>query len=231
MSKKIKVLQRYRDANKAAHPDDEFNKLFGQFSDGSGIKNMGGFRIRKSNHSGTVAFSFLITNANEPEWPDRLDTTNSSFLYYGDKRGEYGRGDDLHNTAAKGNSLLRDTFLLLAKQERHKIAPFLLFKKVNQKNGVYMHFLGLAAPALSGVDPLSCLKAIWHQGMDGEFCMNYEAYFTILDASEVAIQWLDDILQTGNFTESSFCPWAWKFWVDSGSYRKLSFENLLLSSC
>lgn len=39
----ISILQKYRDANKAAAPSDEFNKLFSQFSDGSGIQNMGGF--------------------------------------------------------------------------------------------------------------------------------------------------------------------------------------------
>ena len=59
--KYIEVLKKYRDANKTSSPKDEFNKLFAQFSDGKGIKNMGGFRIRKSAATGSVAFVILIT--------------------------------------------------------------------------------------------------------------------------------------------------------------------------
>lgn len=223
----IEILRKYRDANKTSSPNDEFNKLFSQFSDGKGIKNMGGFRIRKSVASGSVAFALLITNSNEPEWPDSLDIGKSIFMYYGDKRGPYGLKDELHDTQPQGNILLRDTFFSLERENRDKISPFLVFKKQKTNEGVFMHFVGLAAPGVQGEAPLSCLRAVWHRKKDDKFCLNYEALFSILDVDKVPMKWLDDIIQTGDVTTSPHCPQEWLNWVSSGEYNKLSYEDLL----
>ena len=224
----INILGKYRDSNKASAPKDEFNKLFSQFSDGSAIKNMGGFRIRNSKANGLPAFALLITNSSEPEWPDSLDIENSTFLYYGDKRGPYGFDDELHKTPAKGNKLLRDTFFSLENGQREKIPPFLVFKKHRTKEGVFMHFLGLAAPGIKEESPLSSLRAIWHKNEKQQFCLNYEAVFTILDVRTVPMAWLDEIILKGAIASSRHCPKAWSNWVDSGIYSKLSYEELLL---
>jgi hypothetical protein len=224
----IEILRKYRDANKTSSPNDEFNKLFSQFSDGKGIKNMGGFRIRKSDVNNSVAFALLITNSSEPEWPDSLDIGKSVFLYYGDKRGPYGVNDELHDTQPQGNILLRDTFFHLDREQRDEIPPFLIFKKEKTSEGVYMHFLGLAAPGVQGEAPLSGLRAVWHRNKNDEFCLNYEALFSILDVDKVPMNWLEDIIQTGEITTSSHCPEVWSNWVASGEYNRLSYENLLI---
>lgn len=226
--KYIEVLKKYRDANKTSSPKDEFNKLFAQFSDGKGIKNMGGFRIRKSAATGSVAFVILITNSNEAEWPDSLDIDNSTFTYYGDKRRPYVAVDDeLHKTSPQGNILLRDIFINLDKQHRSEIPPFLIFKKTNKNEGVYMNFLGLAAPGIACKEPLSCLKALWCKDENDKYFLNYEALFSIIDVDRIPLKWLDDIIKTGKFVKSSYCPDAWATWANTGSYLKLSYQNYL----
>ena len=227
----INILQKYRDANKVAATSDQFNKLFSQFSDGSGIKNMGGFRIRTSKTNGQPAFVLLITNASEPEWPDSLDIYNSTFLYYGDKRKPCRSADDeLHKTNAAGNKLLRDAFFNLENGQREQIPPFLVFRKQRTQDGVYNQFLGLAAPGFQNHAPLSSLKAVWHRNEKQQFCLNYAALFTILNSRTVAIQWLDEIIQTGSIIKSEHCPDAWAAWVKSGAYSRLPYDDLLFEA-
>ena len=224
----IEILKKYRDANKTSSPNDEFNKLFAQFSDGKGIKNMGGFRIRKSLATGSVAFVILITNSNEAEWPDSLNIDDSTFVYYGDKRGPHLAVDDeLHKTTPQGNVLLRDTFINLDKQQRSEIPPFLIFKKTNTNGGIYMNFLGLAAPGIAYTEPLSCLKALWCKDENDKYFLNYEALFTIIDVDRIPLMWLDDIIKTGKVVNSPQCPDAWATWAEKGYYRKLSYQSYL----
>ena len=172
----------------------------------------------------------LITNACEPEWPDSLDIRNSTFLYYGDKRGPYGDGDELHKTPAGGNELLRNIFFNLEKGQREQIPPFLVFRKQRTKEGVYMQFLGLAAPGIQNHAPLSSLKAVWHRTEKQQFCLNYEAMFTILNSRTVAIQWLDQIIQTSSIVKCEHCPDAWATWVKSGAYSRLPYNDLIFEA-
>ncbi|MBN8428769.1 MAG: hypothetical protein J0L65_15005 [Xanthomonadales bacterium] len=65
-----------------------------------GVSRQGGFRYRGSKDRPSLLV--LTSNLGEPEWPDQLDETTGTFVYYGDNRQP---GQLLHDTPRFGNQL------------------------------------------------------------------------------------------------------------------------------
>jgi hypothetical protein len=60
---------------------------------------------------------------------------------------------------------------------------------------------------------------------DGNRFQNYQAKFTILDANDIPLQWIDDFKAGDPLTKS--CPPAWRLWVESGRYVALKAPRTL----
>jgi hypothetical protein len=199
-----------------------FSKFF-RFGAG-GINNVAGFRP-KSRAGGSTdicdsAFVVLVTNLDEPEWPDHLERESGIFTYYGDNR----QPGLITETPVGGNRLLERVFGLLHKGSRGLIQPFLAFQTLKRADGAYMRFLGLACPGGSGVSSLEDLVAVWRIKGDQRF-QNYRSVFTILGEEAIARAWLEDLSNGHTAVESQHCPESWRKWVYSGRYNALTCEK------
>jgi len=206
----------YRNTNNWKDPKDEFNSMFKSFPDGKGIQNAGGFRYR-SRIKGTrgilnASFVILVTNFEEKGWPDKLDIENGIFTYYGDNRLP---GKELHDTKIGGNRLLRQVFQDLYENKRPRIPSFLFFENLQNVQGSFMKFLGLAAPGAASASSFDGLVAVWRT-YDGRRFQNYRATFTVLKEENIPWAWLDDLVKGEVPIESRSCPPAWSKWVKSG---------------
>jgi hypothetical protein len=210
----------YRNTNDWNKAGDRFNRFF-RFADKKGINNTAGFRpkSRKAGSTDIVdcAFCVLVTTFGEIEWPDTMDRESGRFTYYGDNRSE---GNLLHETSVGGNRLLRHVYSLLHTQQRARIPPFLCFESLKQPDGMYMRFLGLAAPGADGVSALEDLVAVWRIKGTDRF-QNYRAILTVLREERVAKSWLEDMVGGALPSEAGDCPVTWRQWVRSGRYSAL----------
>lgn len=198
---KLIVNTLYKGGSKGNITDDAISKLMP-------CGNQGGFRI--VGHHDQVRFVVLYSNLNDPDWPDVLDLTNGSFLFYGDNKSH---GKDLHST--RGNMLLRNVFNNLHSGNRKKIPPFFIFTKGYQGRDVV--FRGLAAPG-PALDQEHDLLAFWKGESGGRF-LNYRARFTILDIMKIPCCWVGQ-LKVGELL-GSHCPEVWYNWVQSGEYSPM----------
>ena len=114
----------------------------------------------------------------------------------------------------------------LHRGEREHIPPFLCFQSFNGVDGMYMRFLGLAAPGGPSASGLEDLVAIWRIKGDTRF-QNYRALFSVLDADTVPHGWLEDLVNGQSPTDSPHCPSAWKVWVKRNRYELLKCERTL----
>lgn len=231
MVNKIKILNFYRDANKAGYPNDEFNKFFSGLKHGS-IKNMGGFRIRRTKDKERPAFAVIVLSQGEEIWPDGINVQSSVLTYYGDNRKKQELNQDIHVTPNAGNKLLKECYQMIALNNRDLIPPFLVFEKrkmrIDGKLTSFMQFFGLAAPGIQGKYILKCLSAFWAP-LDNSFCLNYEALFSIPDTKVITIDWLDELVDGVLPTKSKSCPNSWKNWVQTGNYDTFDFKDHLSS--
>lgn len=186
--------------------DDPISKLLG-------TSNQGGFRHRGSIEPSNLNLVGLVSNLEDPEWPDHLDVELGQFTYYGDNK-EPGR--ELHETKKKGNLILKNIFDFLHSGERDKIPPIFVFTKGTKGRDVI--FRGLAVPGAEGISSVEDLIAVWKARPEGRF-QNYKAIFTILDASTISREWLEAIKQDRSFTVSA--PTAWSKWLKTGIYSPL----------
>jgi hypothetical protein len=214
----------YRNTNNFKAEADQFNRFF-RFADGRGINNTSGFRPKSRVGGATTstecAFCVLVTNLGETEWPDAIDRETGSFIYYGDNRSP---GKRINETRVGGNLLLERTYFLLHSGARSSIPPFLCFESFQGVDGMYMRFLGLAAPGATGVSGLEDLVAVWRT-TDGARFQNYRGLLTILDAPIVKHAWLEDLVAGVAPADSRHCPNAWGRWVKSGRYDALRCER------
>lgn len=221
---KLRVDASYRNTNNWNLPIDEFGKFF-RFSDGRGIKNVGGFRPKSKAGGSTkitnCCFCVLVTNLGETEWPDALNSETGTFIYYGDNRSP---GTAVNQTPVGGNLLLEETFAKLHCGDRHNIPPFLCFQSYDAAEGMHMRFLGLAAPGSPAASGLEDLVAVWRIKGNQRF-QNYRALFSILDADTVSHEWLEDLVHGIAPADSIHCPSAWKEWVNRGYYELLKCER------
>lgn len=189
----------------------------------TGTGNQGGFRFSGPVSSPEIVV--LYSTMAESDWPDGIDEENGLFYYYGDNRKP---GFELHDRKAGrgGNLILRSAFALAhgSTDDRAAVPPFLIFSK--GERGRDAVFRGLAVPGAVHLDQSSDLAAIW-KSIGGQRFQNYRAVFTILDCSVVDRRWLH-ALRAGDKL-GTFCPPAYRAWVEKGSYRPLRAEKVKLT--
>src|SRR6266850_2897769 len=91
----------YGGSRKGNSGDDPLPSLLG-VDNGAGFRHLG---KRPALH--TLKLLVLITNLNNPDWPDRLDHETGLFTYFGDNQKP---GRELHDTPRQGNQILRNLF-------------------------------------------------------------------------------------------------------------------------
>lgn len=165
----------------------------------------------------------LVTNLGETEWPDRLNPETGEFIYYGDNRSP---GKAIGATPAGGNRLLEKVFNQVHHGERATVPPFVCFESFKGADGMYMRFLGLAAPGGPNVSGLQDLVAVWRI-KDNERFQNYRALFSVLAAETVTHDWLEDLVAGVPAADSKHCPLTWRRWVTNGTYKLLQCERTI----
>ncbi len=174
--------------------------------------NSGGFRkVMRKDNSGLPAYVVLYTSMSELAWPDYLDEETGIFRYYGDNRTP---GKTILDTPRKGNELLELVFECLNSKDGsiQNIPPFLIFKKGG--TGWDVQFLGLAAPGNPRISPDKDLVAFWRTMNEQRF-QNYEAYFTILNTSEIDKEWLNMLIYDHD-NSLKHAPDVWKSFIKRG---------------
>ena len=184
-----------------------------------GSGNMGGFRA--SGRGDRKNWVVLFTTGEDRDWPDSLDLNTGKFIYFGDNKTP---GHELHDTRAGGNRVLRYAFSRLHDETapRVDVAPFLIFKKHQTRNGARsVQFKGLAVPGFPGMSATEDLVAVW-KSTDGQRFQNYRSTFTILNVPVVSRAWIVDLAAGKPNTFNA--PKAWRDWVATGTYRPLVAE-------
>ncbi|MCB1503612.1 MAG: restriction endonuclease [Anaerolineales bacterium] len=182
-----------------------------------GVSRQGGFRYRGTKERPTLLV--LTSNLAEPEWPDQLDETTGTFIYYGDNRHP---GRLLHDTPRFGNQLLRQIFDWAHLGQRHLVPPILVF--TTEATGRTFRFRGLAVPGSPALAATEDLVALW-KTTEGQRFQNYKAVFTILDEAVIPRAWVHAV---GCGETSELALDAWKAWVSSGGIRPLMAPRSLL---
>lgn len=198
----------YEGGSKGTAADDPLGRLLP-------CGNQGGFRP-KSGPSGGHLFVVLYTDRGDPDWPDLVDPELGRFTYYGDNKRP---GHELHDTARRGNRILRDAFAATHDEPSHRadVPPFFVFTK--GAVGREVVFRGLAVPGARDVTPTDDLVAIWRT-KDGQRFQNYRAVFTLLDTgTTIPRSWLNEVV-AGNPT-SQIAPKAWIEWRTKGTYHPI----------
>lgn len=176
-----------------------------------GVSRQGGFRYRGKKDKPTLLV--LTSNLSETEWPDELDPTLGSFIYWGDNRKP---GNQLHDTPRFGNSLLQKIFEDAHCNRRKNIPPILIF--TSEGTGRSFRFRGLAVPGYPSLPGTEDLTAIWKTSGNERF-QNYRAIFTILDTSVVKREWIHAMAEgQTNLIEP---PVVWSNWQDTGVAKPL----------
>lgn len=182
-----------------------------------GVSRQGGFRYRGIKDRPTLLV--LTSNLAEPEWPDQLDETTGTFIYYGDNRHP---GRLLHDTPRFGNQLLRQIFDWTHLGQRHLVPPVLVF--TSEASGRAFKFRGLAVPGSPALAATEDLVALWKTS-EGQRFQNYKATFTILDEAVISRDWVHSM---GRGEQAGHAPESWRSWIDSGGIRPLVAPRTML---
>lgn len=182
-----------------------------------GVSRQGGFRYRGTKDRPTLLV--LTSNLAEPEWPDQLDETTGTFVYYGDNRHP---GRLLHDTPRFGNQLLRQIFDWAHLGQRDRVPPILIF--TSEAIGRTFRFRGLAVPGSPHLAATEDLVALW-KTIEGQRFQNYKAVFTILDEAVISREWIHAV---GRGDSSNLAPNTWRAWVTAGGIRPLIAPRSLL---
>ena len=183
-----------------------------------GVGNQGGFRAAGKGKK--KRFVVLYTSGEEGDWPDTLDLTTGQFVYYGDNRTP---GHELHDTAHRGNQLLRSAFEHTHGDAaaRADVPPFFVFSKAPTSGSRRsVQFRGLAAPGFPGLPATADLVAVW-KATAGKRFQNYRSVFTVLDVSSVCRNWINGLRDS---VATELAPRAWLDWVEGAMYRPLTAE-------
>lgn len=175
-----------------------------------GVSRQGGFRYRGTKDRPTLLV--LTSNLGEPEWPDQLDETTGTFVYFGDNRQP---GQLLHDTPRFGNLLLRQIFDWAHLGQRHLVPPILVF--TTEATGRSFRFRGLAVPSSPALASTEDLVALW-KTTEGQRFQNYKATFTLLDEAVIPRAWVH---ASGQGNSPELAPSAWTAWVESGGIHPL----------
>ena len=109
----------YEGGSKGNASDDPIGRIVA-------VGNQGGFRYAGSPGKRDLKLCVLYSELSDPDWPDELNFESGTFVYYGDNKEP---GKDLHDTARRGNLVLRNCFDDLHQGLRSTIPPFLIFTK------------------------------------------------------------------------------------------------------
>ena len=182
-----------------------------------GIGNMKGIRVvgRKPDWKLYV----LTSTEREPDWPDVLDEASGVLTYWGDNRTP---GRELHH--APGNFMFREIFnrTLGSSEVRRLVPPGFYFTGGAQGRDVV--FRGMVIPRTIQSDNAEDLIAVW-RSTSGERFQNYRAKFSVIDASEIDLNWISSILAGSENLE--LAPLAWKDWVNTGKIQVLEAPRTL----
>lgn len=182
-----------------------------------GVSRQGGFRYRGTKDHPTLLV--LTSNLAEPEWPDQLDETTGTFVYYGDNRHP---GRLLHDTPRYGNQLLRQIFDWAHLGQRDRVPPILIF--TSEAIGRTFRFRGLAVPGSPHLAATEDLVALW-KTIEGQRFQNYKAVFTVLDEAVIPREWVHAV---GRGESSNLTPNTWNAWITAGGIRPLIAPRSLL---
>ena len=212
------VGARYKGGCEGNISDDPFSKLLK-------VENSGGFRKRNMRNSNNlVAFVVIFSTGNESEWPDFLDNETGIFRYYGDNRTP---GHALHDTKKGGNRILSEVFRFSNNpDELQKIPPFLVFRGVGKGRDV--EFVGMAVPGTRKFAADKELVSFWRTS-NGERFQNYEAYFTILDETEISKDWLRARIENYPRHEE-LAPITWKKFIELGRHGIVPLEAPIIKA-
>ena len=182
-----------------------------------GIGNMKGIRVagRKPHWSLYV----LTSTERESDWPDVLDEASGVLTYWGDNRTP---GHELHHAA--GNQMFREIFdrSTGSKESRALVPPGFYFTPGDRGRDVV--FRGLVVPKTAQSDNSDDLIAVW-RSTSGKRFQNYRAKFSIIDASEINLDWIVSILS--GFEKPELAPPAWRTWISSGKIQVLEAPRTL----
>lgn len=200
---------------------DKFNKLFSDFDDKKGIINCGGFRAKSRINGSTdicsCAFTVLVSNFKEKEWPNKI-INNSEVIYYGDNRKP---NNNILNTKFKGNKLLAYINQMLMENKRVLIPPILMFESFKEEGASYMRFIGLLSPSVD-----EDFLEVETRKVEGGIYSNYKAKFNIMKTNEIDINWLKDLVRGEISINSEYCPESWREFVDiSSSYSEVAVDE------
>ena len=182
-----------------------------------GIGNMKGIRVAGRKPHWTLYV--LTSTQREADWPDVLDESSGVLTYWGDNRTP---GRELHH--ASGNLMFREIFERAngTKESRASVPPGFYFTPGDQGRDIV--FRGLVVPKTVHSDNAEDLIAVW-RSTGGERFQNYRAKFSIIDKSEINLDWISSILRGQERLE--LAPKAWKTWVNSGKLEVLEAPRTL----
>ncbi len=189
-----------------------------------GLGTQGGFRKRKGLATSIVGM-VLTSNGSEPDWPDFLNPVDGTYIYFGDNRSP---GRELHDTKARGNATLAETFALAAGgAEERALCPLILIFEAAGVNRD-MIFRGLAVPGSKHYSPGEALVAIWRNNR-GERFQNYRAVFTILNCGQISGDWVREVFSKRVFDlQDGRVPLALRQWIETGKIYALEADSARL---
>ncbi|WP_051633872.1 AAA family ATPase [Bacillus sp. UNC41MFS5] len=208
----LKIGAIYEGGTKGNAGDDPLSKLMG-------CENQGGFRPVGARNGVNTKYCVLYSDLSHDEWSNRIELETGKFYYYGDNR-KAGRG--IHETAKKGNLILRYSFDEFLDGNRKNVPPFFVFAK--GKRGRDVIFRGLAVPGAVDENDSDILKIISHESTEGSI-PNYLSIFTILDVKTIKRAWIEDLHKGEPFTENAPDPWL--EWINTGKYIPLKEKSTI----
>lgn len=211
MDHAFRIGQRYKDTRNIEKHENQFQRWIRGPLD-SGIKNSGGFRPLKSDHSGTPAALILVSNdkgvsQHEDPWEDILAVDSGYISYWGDAKADNPYDESEHHDDIK------DAFDRTASGQRKEVPPILVFRK--PESGT-VEFCGLCVP--------DRMEVCSYQDDSGAQIPNYLFHLSILNTQSVPVSWLHDRAQTDSVQRA---PEVWEQWVKTGEVQQWPTGELL----
>ena len=172
-----------------------------------GTGNMGG--IRKRGGSFGTSLIALFSTEDQPDWPDGIDRSTGSVVYFGDNR-EPG----FNLLSRSGNKALHDIFQERFDSEKARLTTLLFFVFTSAPVGVArsVRFEGLAVPGDDSPEEDWCV-ARWHAKAGQKF-QNYTIRLTLLADRVITQKWIEDSVSGDRMGDN--CPDNYRFWVETG---------------
>lgn len=171
-----------------------------------GIGNMKGIRVIGN----TPAWKLYVLTSTESEsdWPDSLDEATGLLTYWGDNRTP---GKEIHDQP--GNRFFKEIFARAASglQGRRQVPPGFYF--THGDKGRDMVFRGMIIPKTNEFANSEEIISVWRSSY-GERFQNYRARFTVLNATEIDLQWIKSVIEGDELIE--LAPPAWTSWIEKG---------------